>query len=72
MDQQPSPICRDFRTKAFYTDGCHEVDPADCAATPACWCVHTTMILGPDDILCSPEMCRPGRACFRPPSARSA
>jgi len=65
MDQQVSFICQYFRTKAFYTDGGHAVDPADCASTPLCWCVHTTIILGPDDVLCSPEMCRPGRACFR-------
>ncbi len=67
MDLQASPICQCFRTKAFYADGRHAVDPADCAPTPACWCVHTTTILGPDDVLCSPEMCRPGRACFQEP-----
>jgi hypothetical protein len=72
MDQQASPICRHFRTKAFYTEGRHIVDPADCAPTPSGWCVHTTMILGPDDVLCSPERCRPGRACFRAASGTPA
>lgn len=30
----------------------------------ACWCAQTVTVLGPDDILCSPEMCQPGRVCF--------
>jgi len=28
------------------------------------WCAKTTTVLGPDDVYCSPEACRPGRACF--------
>ena len=70
MDSHAPSICRHFRTKAFYTDGRHAMDPADCAPTPASWCLHTTMILGPDDILCSAEMCRPGRACYKEPSVQ--
>jgi hypothetical protein len=36
-------------------------------------CLHTTQPWGPDQSLCAPERCQPGRACFerspRDPSA---
>ncbi len=63
MDEQTT-YCKYFRTKAYYTVGCH-IDPADCASPPATWCMHTSMILGPDDNLCSFDRCQPGRSCFR-------
>jgi len=68
MPEEVASVCRHFRTKAFYAEGRHAVDPSDCSPTPASWCVHTTMILGPDDNLCSTEMCRPGRACYKTPT----
>ena len=27
------------------------------------WCSLTAIVMGPDDLPCSPEGCRPGRAC---------
>ncbi len=71
MEQTRTPICDYFRTKAYYTHGCH-VDPADCAVPAASWCMHTSMILGPDDIVCSFDRCQPGRVCFREQSALRA
>ncbi len=68
MEEQASVLCHGFRTKNYYTEGERGPDWADCAPTSGCWCVHTTTVLGPDDVLWSLEMCRPGRACFRPPA----
>ena len=41
-------------------------DPESFEFSPesACWCSRTVTVLGPDDILCSLEMCQPGRSCF--------
>lgn len=42
---------------------------SDCSFT----CLHTTQPWGPDQRLCAPERCQPGRGCFelspRDPSA---
>jgi len=65
MDKYPSPTCQWFRTKGFYTSGRHEVDLAECSPTAACWCLHTMTVLGPDSILCSPDLCQPDRVCFK-------
>lgn len=60
-----APPCACFRTKAYYLDGDCHVDRADCAPVAACWCARTVTVLGPDDVLCSLETCRPGRGCYQ-------
>jgi hypothetical protein len=72
MDQLDSRPCHGFRTKAYYINEGQGLDPSECAMTAACWCLHTTTVLGPDDLLCSPETCQPGRTCFKAAAVRSA
>jgi len=72
MDPLGAYLCQGFRTKAHYLNEEQGLDPSECAPTAACWCLHTTTVLGPDDVLCSPETCQPGRTCFKAPPVRSA
>jgi hypothetical protein len=59
------PICQRLRSKGFYLTGPADPDLTEFSNTSAYWCGQTVTILGPDDILCSPEMCQPGRTCFQ-------
>ncbi len=60
------PLCKRLRTKEYYVMGPEEVDLHEYSSSSAssCWCARTLTILGPDDTLCAPGICRPGRACF--------
>ncbi len=64
MDERIVAICKCLRSKGFYLTGPGDADLVEFSPTSAYWCLHTVTILGPDDILCSPEMCRSGRSCF--------
>jgi len=65
MDLPALPACGCLRTKAFYLACCGEEDRVEFSPEAPCWCSQTLTVLGPDDNLCSPETCRPGRSCFR-------
>ncbi len=58
------PVCKRLRTKGYYVTGPDDVDLVEFSPTASYWCAHTVTVLGPDDILCAPEACRPGRTCF--------
>jgi hypothetical protein len=58
------PVCKRLRTKGYYVTGPDDVDLVEFSSTASYWCARTVTILGPDDILCAPEACQPGRACF--------
>ncbi len=57
-------ICKRLRSKMYYVVGRDHLDLAESSGTAQYWCARSVTVLGPDDILCCPEMCRPGRACF--------
>ncbi|HWT80925.1 MAG TPA: hypothetical protein VN203_11295 [Candidatus Acidoferrum sp.] len=58
------PVCKRLRTKGYYVTGADDVDLVEFSSTASYWCAHTLTVLGPDDILCSPQGCQPGRTCF--------
>jgi hypothetical protein len=62
----PVPICRRLRTKMYYVVGRAHVDLAQSSPSAQYWCSRTTTVLGPDDVYCRPEACRPPRGCFEP------
>jgi hypothetical protein len=64
MNENAMPVCKCLRSKGFYLTGAQDADLVEFSPTSAYWCLHTVTVLGPDDILCSPEMCQPGRSCF--------
>ena len=66
MNENAVPVCRRLRSRGFYLAGPEEADQFEFSPESSCWCSQTVTVLGPDDILCSPEMCQPGRACFEP------
>jgi len=64
MSENVVPACSRLRSKGFYLAAPEEVEHFEFLPESACWCSRTVTILGPDDILCSIEMCQLGRACF--------
>jgi hypothetical protein len=60
------PLCRRLRTKMYYVIGRDHVDLYGDSPTAQYWCSRTATVMGPDDMYCSPRVCRPYRACFEP------
>ncbi|MBK5256856.1 MAG: hypothetical protein JJE39_12545 [Vicinamibacteria bacterium] len=56
--------CRRIRTKMYYVLGRQAVDLRTSSPTSQYWCSRTATVIGPDDICCSPELCRSNRACY--------
>ena len=65
---QQSPVCRLLRTKTAFGGYAPEDLPWDQneSTTAVYWCLGTMETAGPDNILCHPQSCRDGRACYRP------
>jgi len=66
MNESTLPICRRLRSRGFYHAEPEEMDHFEFSPESSCWCARTVTVLGPDDILCSLEMCQPDRSCFEP------
>jgi len=59
-----APVCRRLRTRMYYVVGRDHPDLQSDGSNAQYWCARTTIVLGPDDLYCSPSTCQPGRACF--------
>jgi hypothetical protein len=59
-----TPVCRRLRTKMYYVVGREHVNLRVSSPTAQYWCSHTTTVMGPDDMPCSPEACQTHRGCF--------
>jgi hypothetical protein len=59
-------VCRHLRTKMYYVLGRDHVDLRVTSPTAQYWCAQTAVVLGPDDVYCSPESCQAHRGCFDP------
>lgn len=57
-------VCRHLRTKMYYVMGRDHVDLKVASPTAQYWCARTAVVLGPDDVYCSPANCQPHRSCF--------
>ena len=66
MNENSMPICKRLRSRGYYHAEPEEMEHFEFSSESSCWCVHTATLLGPDDILCSIDMCQPGRSCFEP------
>ena len=67
LDPEPEIIpCRRIRTKMYYVLGRQAVDLRTSSPTSQYWCSRTATVIGPDDVCCSPELCRATRACYEP------
>jgi len=63
-DPSSIPVCRRLRTKMYYVAGREHVNMRVSSPNAQYWCSHTTTVMGPDDLPCSPEGCRSHRGCF--------
>ena len=59
-----APVCRHMRTKALHVYGQRTPDAYVTSRSSGYQCLRTRFVTGPDDALCVPEQCRPGRDCF--------
>jgi hypothetical protein len=48
----------------YYVVGRDHADLREAAPNAQYWCARTATVLGPDDVYCSPGVCRPERACY--------
>jgi hypothetical protein len=64
MNENGLPVCRRLRSRGFYLAEPEEGAHFEFSSESSCWCARTVTILGPDDVLCSLDMCQPGRTCF--------
>ena len=64
MNETGIPVCKRLRSRGFYNAEPEETDHFEFSPESSCWCARTAIVLGPDDILCSLEMCQTDRACF--------
>lgn len=62
--QEANPVCTRLRTKMYYVMGRNHPDLRESSPTAQYWCAHTTTVMGPDEVYCSPESCRHHRNCF--------
>ena len=61
---QSVPVCRRLRTRMYYVVGREHLDLQQESPSAQYWCARTAVVLGPDDLYCSPTTCQPGRSCF--------
>jgi hypothetical protein len=66
MSDEKPQVCKRLRSRMYYVVGRDAEDLQRSASDAQYWCAKTATVLGPDDVYCSPELCRAGRACFEP------
>lgn len=59
-----TPVCRHLRTKALHVYGQDTPDAFVTSRSSSYHCLRTQFVTGPDQALCAPEECQPGRHCF--------
>ena len=64
MSEPADPVCKRLRSRGFYLAEPEAAEQFEFSPESSCWCARTAIVLGPDAVLCSPDMCHPGRPCF--------
>lgn len=64
MDAPKKTVCKQLRTRMYYILGRDHQDLEENAPNAQYWCAVTTTVLGPDDVYCSPRVCKQNRSCF--------
>lgn len=59
-----TPVCRYLRTKGLHVYGADTPDVYVTSRSSSYHCLRTAFVTGPDQALCLPEHCQPGRPCF--------
>jgi len=61
-----TPFCGDIRSKKYFMLDTIPSDASDLMdGSGHCWCYHTQQPIGPDGLHVLPELCKPGRVCYR-------
>ena len=61
-----TPFCGDLRSKSYFMLDALPAAEADFLDPSGhCWCYHTQQPVGTDGMHAAPDMCGPGRPCYR-------
>jgi hypothetical protein len=61
-----TPFCGELRSKKFFLLDILPTQESDFLdGSGHCWCYHTQQPIGPDGRFVGPDLCGPGRACYR-------
>ena len=59
-------FCGDLRSKKYFLFEAPPTDPSEYLDPSGyCWCHQTQLSIGPDGQHAHPELCGPGRECYR-------
>ena len=63
---QQTPFCGDLRSKKYFLFEALPTDPSEYLDPSGyCWCHQTQLSIGPDGQHATPDLCGPGRECYR-------
>jgi len=61
-----TPFCGEIRSKKYFMLDTLPSETSDLMDPSGhCWCHHTQQPIGPDGLHVLPDLCRPGRVCYR-------
>jgi len=67
MEISKKSHCRYLRAKRAYIPGCEDPESwrSGDSSTQQYWCLRTMTTAGSDDDVVAPELCQPGRSCYK-------
>ena len=61
-----TPFCGELRSKKYFLLDTIPSQASDLLdGSGHCWCYHTQQPIGPDGMHVLPDLCGPGRSCYR-------
>ena len=61
-----TPFCGELRSKKYFLLDTIPSQASDLLdGSGHCWCHHTQQPIGPDGLHVLPDLCGPGRSCYR-------
>jgi hypothetical protein len=61
-----TPFCGELRSKKYFLLDSIASQASDLMdGSGHCWCHHTQQPIGPDGLHVLPDLCGPGRSCYR-------
>lgn len=66
LSHHQTPFCGELRSKKYFLLDTIASEASDLMdGSGHCWCHHTQQPIGPDGLHVLPDLCTPGRSCYR-------
>ena len=66
LSHHETPFCGELRSKKYFLLDTIPSQASDLLdGSGHCWCHHTQQPIGPDGLHVLPDLCVPGRSCYR-------